>query len=307
MHKSLNRFYYLIKPFLNRGVQLFVRRQIIKRQRKKYEHSWPIDPAAGKPPLDWPGWPEKKQFAFVLTHDVDTAIGFTKCEKLMEVEKALGFRSSFNFVPERYSVSADTRHLLTGNGFEVGVHGLLHDGKLYNSPKIFAERALKINGYLEKWQAVGFRSPAMHHRLDWLHQLNIEYDASTFDTDPFEPMSDGAKTIFPFWVSGNGHSKGYLELPYSLPQDFTMFILLKERNIEIWKRKLDWIVENGGMALLNTHPDYMNFHSRKEGLEEYAAARYTDFLNYVKRKFHGFMWHALPRELSAFWVQNIQR
>jgi hypothetical protein len=36
---------------------------------------------------------------------------------------------------------------------------------------------------------------------------------------------------------------------------------MREKNIDIWKRKLDWIVENEGMALLITHPDYMNFGS----------------------------------------------
>jgi hypothetical protein len=30
-----------------------------------------------------------------------------------------------------------------------------------------------------------------------------------------------------------------------------------EKTISIWKKKLDWIVEKGGMALLITHPDYM--------------------------------------------------
>ena len=38
-----------------------------------------------------------------------------------------------------------------------------------------------------------------------------------------------------------------------------LFILMKEKNINIWKQKLDWIAEHGVMALMNTHPDYMNF------------------------------------------------
>ena len=31
----------------------------------------------------------------------------------------------------------------------------------------------------------------MQHQLGWLHALGVEYDSSTFDTDPFEPESDG--------------------------------------------------------------------------------------------------------------------
>ena len=44
---------------------------------------------------------------------------------------------------------------------------------------------------------------------------------------------------------------------------------MKEKNIDIWKQKLDWIAENGGMALVNAHPDYMNFDGGKLGIEEY--------------------------------------
>src|SRR4029079_8065841 len=112
------------------------------------------------------------------------------------------------------------------------------------------------NGYLQEWGAVGFRSAFMFHKLDWLHDLNILYDASTFDTDPFEPQPDGVNTIFPFWTAGS-FGRGYVELPYTLAQDSTLFLVLRERGPEIWKQKLDWIAAHGGMALLNTHPDYM--------------------------------------------------
>ena len=71
----------------------------------------------------------------------------------MELEMDLGFRSSFNFVPERYEVSPALRQLLTENGFEIGVHGLNHDGKLFSSESIFRQRARHINDYLERWNA----------------------------------------------------------------------------------------------------------------------------------------------------------
>ena len=113
----------------------------------------------------------------------------------------LGFRSSFNFVPEGdYRVSKELRDWLTGNGFEVAVHDIHHDGKLFRSHKDFADRAPLINHYLKEWDTVGFRSAFMMRRLNWLHDLDIVYDMSTFDTDPFEPQPDGVNTIFPFWV-----------------------------------------------------------------------------------------------------------
>ena len=239
----------------------------------------------------------------MLTHDVDTARGQARCLSLVQLEQEAGFRSAFNFVPERFVADPMLREDLTATGFEVGVHGLNHDGKLYSSQAEFNRRAERINRYLKEWGAVGFRSPAMHHNLEWLKALDIEYDASTFDTDPFEPQPDGVGTIFPFWVARDDGT-GYVELPYTLPQDFTLFVLMKERTIDIWKKKLDWIAEKGGMALLNTHPDYMHFGKGKPGLEEYPADYYRQFLEYVKTKYEGQYWHALPRDVARFWKEN---
>lgn len=293
------KIFYFLKPYISRRLQIYVRQQISLCKRSKYRDVWPIDRTANSMPERWVGWPNGKKFAFVLTHDVDTANGQEKCAPLMELENDFGFRSAFNFVPKRYDMCARTRRLLAKRGFEVGVHGLSHDGKLFQSKEIFSKRAKEINRYLNEWHAVGFRAPAMHHNLEWLHALNILYDASTFDTDPFEPQPDGVGTIFPFWVENTSKSQGYVELPYTLPQDFTLFVLLKERDIAIWHEKLDWIAENGGMALLNTHPDYMSFDNH-EGLERYPAEYYAAYLSYVNTRYFGQFWHVLPKEVAVF-------
>jgi hypothetical protein len=295
------RLYYLLKPLIPRRIQIFLRRIVVFNRRNKYKNIWPIDKSAGLPPEKWNGWPGGKKFALVLTHDVDTIKGHDKCKELVELELSLGFRSSFNFVPEDYVVSPILRQFIIDKGFEVGVHGLHHDGKLYQSKESFIQSAVKINHYLEKWGSTGFRSPSMQHRLDWIHELNIEYDASTFDTDPFEPQSDGVGSIFPFCVSKNNYKKGYVELPYTLPQDFTLFILMKESKIEIWKEKLDWVAEHGGMVLLNTHPDYMNFGNDTRSMEEYPVKYYKDFLEDITLRYKNEYWHVLPREMARFW------
>ncbi|MCP4990667.1 MAG: glycosyltransferase [Colwellia sp.] len=300
----INHIYYLIKPLIPRRIQIVLRRLYVWKKRPACSAVWPIDEKAGNAPEDWPGWPEGKKFALVLTHDVDTAKGHDNCRKLAELDMALGFRSCFNFVPELYTVSAELRKYLTDNGFEVGVHGLNHDGKLYRSRKIFNERALKINKYIKEWDAKGFCSPSMHNNLEWIHDLNIEYDSSTFDTDPFEPQSEGVGTIFPFLKTNRSKGNGYVELPYTLPQDFTLFIIMKEITIDIWKRKLDWIVSKGGLAQVTTHPDYMSFNGNKCIVDEYPIAYYTELLNYVKEQYKDQYWHMLPREISRFWVAN---
>ncbi|MGO9085609.1 MAG: glycosyltransferase [Candidatus Sulfotelmatobacter sp.] len=222
----------------------------------------------------------------------------------MNLERKYGFRSCFNFVPEGgYQVPVAIREMLEQNGFEVGVHGLEHDGKLYSSKAGFAAKAIRIREYLQRWNASGFRSPLMQHKLQWLHAVGMEYDSSTFDTDPFEPEPDGVGTIFPFWVSGP-QGGGYVELPYTLVQDFNCFKVLRESSIDVWKQKLDWIVAHGGMALLNTHPDYMCFEG-KEDRDEYPVSHYEDFLRYARDRYQRSYWAALPREVACHYRNEV--
>ena len=279
-----------------------LRRMLANRLRRQYSSSWPIYEPASTAPERWPGWPNGKQFAFVLTHDVEGLKGFERCRQLAEIDKALGFRASFNFVPEgEYRVPDSLRAFLSQEGFEIGVHDFHHDGSLYRSYNSFKSQAVKINRYLKSWGAVGFRSGFMFHNLQWLHDLEVLYDASTFDTDPFEPQPDGIHTIFPFWVPA-GESKGYVELPYTLPQDSTLFVLFKERTTDVWIKKLDWVATQGGMSLLVVHPDYINFDG-KTGSSEYSVDLYETFLKYVSSRYRDSGWFALPREVARYVVQ----
>jgi hypothetical protein len=326
--KSSRRIYYAIKPFIPYSVRLRIRHWHARRQRQAAGGIWPVLPGSEKAPKNWPGWPTGKHFAVVLTHDVEGQAGLDKCREVMALEEKHGFHSSFNFVPEgEYSVSFELREELRNRGFEVGVHDLHHDGTLYSNRKVFAKSALRINNYLKEWGAVGFRAGFMFHNLAWIHDLEVEYDASTFDTDPFEPQPDGVGTIFPFWVppppsgegakpnKGNGAGRignawfeakppnlepGYVELPYTLTQDSTVFLLLGERNPDIWFRKLDWVAQNGGMVLVNTHPDYMMTNRTNRGRWHYPIEFYEQLLEYIHSRYAGAYWHALPREVAKF-------
>ncbi len=296
-----NSLYYHLKPYLPWRLRMAMRRMVARSRRKSHRSVWPINEAAGPKPEGWPGWPKNRNFALVLTHDVEGVRGLANCRPLMELEKELGFRSSFNFIPEGdYAVPRELREELAAEGFEVGIHDLRHDGKLYWSREEFSDNAKQINRYLTQWGAAGFRSGFMHHNLNWLLDLDIQYDMSTFDTDPFEPQPDGVNTVFPFWVGGpNGN--GYVELPYTLPQDFTLFAVLRERGPGIWKTKLDWLAAHGGMALLNVHPDYVDFGEQSRNGSTYPVDWYREFLEYIAGKYHGLIWNALPREVAAWY------
>ncbi len=296
----LTRAYYRIKPFIPRRLRWALRRSRARAIVRDCRSTWPIDVTSATPPANWPGWPEGNDFAFVITHDVESRAGVAKVKDLAQLEVALGLRSSFNFIPEGpYDDPAELRAWLEARGFEIGVHDLNHDGRLYGSRQGFREKAGRINNYLEDWKAVGFRSGFMLRRLNWIHDLRVVYDASTFDTDPFEPQPEGSGTIFPFLVEADDNSSGYVELPYTLPQDSTLFLLLGEETAGIWKAKLDWIARQGGLALVNIHPDYIDF-SGKRTSSCYPQALVKEFFEYLGSRYRGKFWNPLAKDLACW-------
>lgn len=316
MLRHHQRFYYTLKPFIPWRVRMALRRIAARRTLQASRSHWPISDVARRAPDGWPGWPDGKRFAVVLTHDVEGRSGLSKCAKLLELEQSLGFRSSFNFIPEGdYRVSPEFRAEIARRGFEVGVHDLRHDGKLFRSPAHFKENAARINDYVREWGASGYRSGFMLRNLEWLHDLDIQYDSSTFDTDPFEVQPDGTGTIFPFWIpsptanaSGTEGQRsqrqnnrgGYVEIPYTLPQDSTLFLVLRETSPDTWIRKIEWIVAHGGMVLVNVHPDYIQFDGEAPSAKTYPVRFYSAILEYIRQKYAGQYWQPLAREIAQY-------
>jgi hypothetical protein len=236
-------------------------------------------------------WPGGRRVALVLTHDVETAEGQANVQRLADLEADYGFRSSFNFVAERYRHDTRLIDSLRAGGFEIGVHGLKHDGKLFSSRALFMRRAARINEYFKSLEAVGFRAPLTHRQPEWMQALEMEYDLSFFDTDPYEPIPGGTMSIWPFQM---GH---FVELPYTLVQDYTLTAVLGETTPRVWLEKLDFLEEYYGLALVNSHPDYLrepaNWHL------------YEEFLRALQQRV-GRYWHVLPREVARWWRARMQ-
>ena len=109
----LNNLYFSLKPLIPRPVRLSIRRSLAARKLERVRDTWPILPGSERPPDGWPGWPEGKKFAFVLTHDVESVVGLARVRQFAELEMEFGFRSSFNFVPEGdYRVPKELRDWL---------------------------------------------------------------------------------------------------------------------------------------------------------------------------------------------------
>jgi hypothetical protein len=291
--------YYRARPLLPRAAQIRMRRLFSHVQARVRFPRWPIETAlhdlharlfdqfthvAGAPVPFLSPWPNGHTWAFVLTHDVETAIGYQNIPLLRDMELDAGYRSSWNFVSKRYAVDDTVVDELTRQGFEVGIHGLYHDGRDLESLSILNERLPAIRHYAERWQAAGFRSPATHRVWEWMPLLRFDYDSSYPDTDPFEPQSGGCCSLLPFF------NQSVVELPITIPQDHTVFVILNEPDARLWVRKAEHARAQGGMALMVTHPDYAD--SRLLSAYRSLLRRFAD---------DPTAWRPLPREVSAWW------
>ena len=99
----------------------------------------------------------RPSWALVLTHDVETAAGYHDMELLRAPERARGYRSSWNFVGGRYQVDDEKVHSLQGDGCEIGIHGLVHDGRDLTGRRL-DERLPAMWQCADQWDAVGFRT-----------------------------------------------------------------------------------------------------------------------------------------------------
>ena len=295
------RLYYVVKPLLRRTLRSMLRKAFLGASWRAFKLGWPIEPRyvaylyeilrqylflCGQATVAFsPLWPHSKRFAVVLTHDIESEVGQSNACQVADIDDAHGFKSSFNFVPERYPLNWQVIEWLRERGCEIGVHGLYHDGKLFSSRAEFMRRATRINQHLKAFDAVGFRSPCTLRQPEWMQALEIEYDLSFFDTDPFEPMPGGVMTLWPFRLGK------FIELPYTLPQDSTIATVGHARSPDLWIQKATFIARYGGMVLLNMHPDYL--------LQDGLGHTYVAFLDWLCQQ--DDYWAALPRQVAQWW------
>ena len=246
-------------------------------------------------------------------HDVVDADGLAHCRRLALLESSLGLRSAFYFPSEdRDPAAAGHRARLGEDGFEVGLIGTPTRGIWSGFPRAGGRRAARCNRRLREWDAAGFRATETPRHPGWLHRLAIAYASSTADTNPAGRPGSGPGTIFPHWVGRepapdrrpgspvSAPSQGYVELPRTLPLGSALVLKPGETAAEIWMRKLDWIVQRGGMALLHLPAGAVHFGPEPAPPGKLPADQYRRFLQQVQRRYGGLYWSPLPREMAAF-------
>ena len=301
----LHTLYYLVRPILPFPARKLLQRYVSHRRRAAKFPSWPIDCSVEEiceslmalaiqvaptqeVPFIW-FWPEGKHAAVMVTHDVEQRSGVYLCDMLMDMDEALGIKASFQIVPEgRYGGVEDLIGKIRSRGFEVNVHDLDHNGTLYQDRKLFEKRAQKINEYARLYGMRGFRAGAMHRNQNWFGLLDFQYEMSVPTVSHLEPQRGGCCTVMPYFVGG------LLELPLTTIQDHSLFYILGEHSIDLWKQQIGIISTHHGLVSFIVHPDYLA--KKKE------RSVYRELLKYLsQQRHHQNMWLAFPGEINDWW------
>lgn len=237
-------------------------------------------------------WPDGCSCALTLTHDVETVSGRDFCEQLMNLDESGGLRSSFQLIPEqRYSIPTELLASMHDRGFEVNVHDLNHDGRLYSNREEYLRRVKVINQYGKAMKAKGFRSGAMYRDVRWYSALEFEYDMSVPNVGRWEAQKGGCCTVMPYFIGA------ILEIPLTTLQDYVLFELWRDYSTEIWKKQAHLIRGKNGLIHFLIHPDYI-IHPR-------AQSAYKELLEFLRNfRVQENVWCALPGEVNDWWRQR---
>lgn len=246
-----------------------------------------------KMPFIW-FWPDGFESCTIITHDVETTQGRDYCDRIMDLDASFGFVSSFQVVPEKqYPVPEGYLSQIVRRGFEVNVHDLNHDGRLFEERGEFLRRAKKINEYATTFSASGFRSAIMDRNPEWYDAFTFDYDLSIPNVAHLDPQRGGCCTVMPYFIGRR------VELPLTCAQDYLLYQVLSDYSNSIWKRRIDAIAANHGLITILTHPDYL--------IESQAQDSYRRLLGYLSElRDKGKVWAALPRNAASWWRQRSQ-
>jgi hypothetical protein len=297
--------YYFIRPILPVSVRKHLQRAHLSGWDRIPFPRWPVDMSVEilmqqamalelkadrveSMPFIW-FWPDGANGCAILTHDVESDAGLDFCQPLMDLDDEYGIKASFQLVPERrYATPESLLESIRTRGFEVNVHDLNHDGRLFQNRELFKKRVARINAYGRQYRSRGFRAAAMYRDERWFNDLEFSYDLSVPNVAHLEPQRGGCCTVMPYFI-GN-----LVELPLTTIQDYSLFNILGDYSIAIWKKQIDMILAQHGLVTLLSHPDYL--------IDPRARGVYSDLLAHVAGlRDRGDIWMALPKDVADWW------
>lgn len=306
----LASLYYFARPALPVSVRKHLQRIRLRGWQDIPFPQWPVDSTVDdilnrimilslrahkveQIPFIW-YWPNSASGCALMTHDVETTVGVDLCPMLMDVNDSFRIPASFQLVPEeRYPVTTEFLTSIRRRGFEVVVHDLNHDGRLFRDRELFLERAAKINSYGKKFGATGFRAGILYRNQQWYDALDFEYDMSVPNVAHLDPQRGGCCTVMPYFIGD------VLELPVTMTQDYTLFNILNDYSTELWERQIKLIMEKHGLISVIIHPDYLT-GSQARSIYEALLAKLAD----LREKKN--VWITTPDEVNRWWRQRAE-
>ena len=305
---ALRSLYYAFRPLLPLTIRKQLQRFYLTGWEKIQFPHWPVDVTVERIqekylellmkaqglqtlPFIW-FWPDAYDSCAIVTHDVETEKGRNFCSSLMDIDDSFSIKSAFQIVPEaRYTVSPSFLSEIRSRGFEINVQDLNHDGCLLRDEKQFMQRIVAVNEYGRKFEAQGFRAAIMFRNQQWYHALDFGYDMSVPNTAHLEPQRGGCCTVFPYFIGR------LLELPLTTTQDYTLFHLLNQYSLMLWKRQIALIRQKHGLIHILVHPDYI--------MEKREQGTYVQLLTYLDRlRRTERVWITTPGQLNRWWRQR---
>jgi hypothetical protein len=306
----ISKAYYLVRPLLPVAVRRHLQKLHLKSRSESQFPHWPVDFSvddlfrrlmllslranqAERIPFIW-FWPEGAPAAAIMTHDVETEVGRAFCSALMDINDSFGIKSSFQVIPEqRYSVTTEYLDSIRNRGFEVAVHDLNHDGRLYKDHKRFLERVPQINSYGKRYNAKGFRAGVLYRKQVWFDALDFSYDMSVPNVANYDPQRGGCCTVTPYFLGR------LLEIPVTTTQDYTLFNILNDFSIDLWKQQIALIMNKNGLISTIVHPDYI----QKSREQDTYRALLTHLVQLRKER---CLWITTPAEVDLWWRQRAE-
>ncbi len=302
---AVSKLYYFVRPILPIYVRKHFQRFHLQGWNRIAFPQWPVDYTVEllmeyalmlalrkqpneKLPFIW-FWPDGAPSCAIMTHDVESAAGRNFCDELMAIDNSFGIKSAFQIVPElRYELNEEFLNGFRRSGFEVNVHDLNHDGSLFDDREEFLRRAEQINRYAKQFCAGGFRSGAMYRNQEWYGAFDFSYDMSVPTVAHLEPQKGGCCTVMPYFIGK------VLELPLTTTEDYSLFHILGDFSINLWRDQIQLILQKHGLVSFITHPDYL--------IKRRARNAYLDLLGYLFRlRDEERLWITLPSEVDRWW------
>jgi hypothetical protein len=302
------RPYYSLRRFMPAPLRRALQRTYLRDWKTHSFPRWPVDNTVDQIlehllllslrsrgiasiPFVW-FWPGGAPSCAIVTHDVETAVGRDRCSWLMDMDDSFGIKASFQIVPEeRYSVPPAFLDGIRSRGFEINVHDLNHDGRLFSSREEFVRRAQQINRYVRDFGARGFRSGALYRHPDWFEALEISYDMSIPNAGHLEIQRGGCCTVMPYFIGD------IVELPLTTTQDYSLFHILQDFSNDVWKNQMESIMARHGLVSFIAHPDYLEVDRARQ-----VYRTLLDHLSSLREA--GRCWVALPGEVERWWRER---